>query len=152
LIALFGAPHADDNHAVTACHAAVELGSPCKALERSGASGPGGGFSRAMSSPTLSRPTFPRSMKLAAPRSIWSSGSKMPRKLDKFWCRNPARAWPQQYGTYSFGKFIKYFLPKPEEFANPGIRIPAEYLNRCNTASPKSLRPISGRRHHFRCC
>src|SRR5258706_16342536 len=25
LIALFGAPHADDNHAVMACHAAVEL-------------------------------------------------------------------------------------------------------------------------------
>lgn len=24
----------------------------------------------------------------------------------------------KQYGTYSFGKFIKYFLPKPEEFAN----------------------------------
>ncbi len=24
----------------------------------------------------------------------------------------------QQYGPYSFGKFIKYFLPKPEEFAN----------------------------------
>lgn len=24
----------------------------------------------------------------------------------------------KQHGTYSFGKFIKYFLPKPEEFAN----------------------------------
>ena len=23
-----------------------------------------------------------------------------------------------QYGSYSFGKFIKYFLPRPEEFAN----------------------------------
>jgi hypothetical protein len=24
----------------------------------------------------------------------------------------------KQHGPYSFGKFIKYFLPKPEEFAN----------------------------------
>ena len=24
----------------------------------------------------------------------------------------------KQYGPYSFGKFIKYFLPSPEEFAN----------------------------------
>ena len=24
----------------------------------------------------------------------------------------------KQYGPYSFGKFVKYFLPKPEEFAN----------------------------------
>ncbi|WP_291865798.1 hypothetical protein [Bradyrhizobium sp.] len=24
----------------------------------------------------------------------------------------------KQHGQYSFGKFIKYFLPKPEEFAN----------------------------------
>ncbi len=24
----------------------------------------------------------------------------------------------KQYGPYSFGKFIKYFLPRPEEFAN----------------------------------
>lgn len=24
----------------------------------------------------------------------------------------------KKYGPYSFGKFVKYFLPKPEEFAN----------------------------------
>lgn len=33
LIALFGAPHADDNHAVMACHAAVELVSRIKLLD-----------------------------------------------------------------------------------------------------------------------
>ena len=33
LIALFGAPHADDNHAVMACHAAVELVRRVKLLE-----------------------------------------------------------------------------------------------------------------------
>jgi class 3 adenylate cyclase/tetratricopeptide (TPR) repeat protein len=33
LIALFGAPHADDNHAVMACHAAVELVGRVKLLE-----------------------------------------------------------------------------------------------------------------------
>ena len=33
LIALFGAPHADDNHAVMACHAAVELVRRIKLLE-----------------------------------------------------------------------------------------------------------------------
>ena len=42
LIALFGAPHADDNHAVMACHAAVELVHRIKLLEDPGASGPGG--------------------------------------------------------------------------------------------------------------
>ena len=36
LIALFGAPHADDNHAVTACHAAVELVRRIKLLEDPG--------------------------------------------------------------------------------------------------------------------
>ena len=24
----------------------------------------------------------------------------------------------KQYGSYTFGKFVKYFLPKPDEFAN----------------------------------
>src|ERR1700682_2832735 len=33
LIALFGAPHADDNHAVMACHAAVELVRRVKLLD-----------------------------------------------------------------------------------------------------------------------
>src|ERR1700694_606805 len=33
LIALFGAPHADDNHAIMACHAAVELVRRIKLLE-----------------------------------------------------------------------------------------------------------------------
>ena len=33
LIALFGAPHADDNHAVMACHAAIELVRRIKLLE-----------------------------------------------------------------------------------------------------------------------
>lgn len=36
LIALFGAPHADDNHAVMACHAAVELVRRIKLLEDPG--------------------------------------------------------------------------------------------------------------------
>jgi class 3 adenylate cyclase/tetratricopeptide (TPR) repeat protein len=36
LIALFGAPHADDNHAVMACHAAVELVHRIKLLEDPG--------------------------------------------------------------------------------------------------------------------
>jgi class 3 adenylate cyclase/tetratricopeptide (TPR) repeat protein len=36
LIALFGAPHADDNHAVMACHAAVELVRRVKLLEDPG--------------------------------------------------------------------------------------------------------------------
>ena len=41
LIALFGAPHADDNHAVMACHAAVELVRRIKLLEDPGSSRPG---------------------------------------------------------------------------------------------------------------
>jgi len=36
LIALFGAPHADDNHAVMACHAAIELVRRIKLLEDPG--------------------------------------------------------------------------------------------------------------------
>jgi class 3 adenylate cyclase len=94
LIALFGAPHADDNHALMACYAAIELVNRIKLLDdprfRSVLA-----FIPAMSSLTSSRPISHRSMKRAARRSIWSSGSRAPRRPGRSWCRSPARTCPQ---------------------------------------------------------
>jgi hypothetical protein len=44
----------------------------------------------------------------------------------------------KQYGTHSFGKFIKYFLPKPEELGNLD-KGAGGISERCNAASPKSF-------------
>ena len=76
LIALFGAPHADDNHAVMACHAAVELVRRVKLLDDPGTAGPGRRSFRLCRRPCHRGRLLPRSMKPAARRSIWSSGSR----------------------------------------------------------------------------
>lgn len=54
----------------------------------------------------------------------------------------------KQYGPYSFGKFIKYFLPKPEEFANwdkdaGGISEPVQrHLTEIVAANLRSPSPL----------
>ena len=70
LIALFGAPHADDNHAVMACHAAIELVRRISCWKiRTFTSG--SAFTPAMSSRISSKLTSLRSMKQAGRRSTW---------------------------------------------------------------------------------
>jgi hypothetical protein len=92
LIALFGAPHADDNHAVMACHAAVELVRRIKLLEDPGLHVRVGIHSGYVVR-TSSKRTFPRSMRRAGRRSIWSNGSRAQPRPGKSWSRNPAKAW-----------------------------------------------------------
>jgi hypothetical protein len=54
----------------------------------------------------------------------------------------------KQYGSYTFGKFLQYFLPKPEEFANwskdaGGIPAPIrDQLTEIITTNLKSASPM----------
>lgn len=54
----------------------------------------------------------------------------------------------KQYGSYTFGKFVKYFLPRPEEFANwdkdaGGISEPVrKRLTEVISANLKSASPL----------
>jgi class 3 adenylate cyclase len=70
LIALFGAPHADDNHAVMACHAAIELVRRIKLLEDPELQVRVGIHSGYVVAHVIEL-TSPRSMKPAGRPSIW---------------------------------------------------------------------------------
>jgi hypothetical protein len=57
----------------------------------------------------------------------------------------------KQYGPYSFGKFVKFLLPRPGEFAG-WDKDSGGYPSRSADASPRSSRPISDPNRRCRWC
>jgi class 3 adenylate cyclase len=96
LTALFGAPHADDNHAVMACHAALEFVRRVKLLNDPALLVRVGVHSGYVVTHVIEA-DFSSIYEAGGPAVHLVKRLEMPRKPDKFWYRNPARAWPQAW-------------------------------------------------------
>ena len=94
LIALFGAPHADDNHAVMACHAAVELVRRVKLLNDPALQVRVGVHSGYVVAHVIEA-DFSSIYEAGGPAVHLVKRLENAARAGQILCRSPARAWPQ---------------------------------------------------------